>query len=72
MDRPVLAEDVGVRRLGGPVRDDVVARAVGERCHVLAVHRHHGPEGSVGVARGDAGLGEPAYVPGVRRGVHHV
>lgn len=66
-ESPALAEDVGVHRLGGPVRGVVVAQAVEERGHVLAHHLGHGAEGAVGVARGDVGLGEPACVPGVGR-----
>lgn len=72
MDRPVLAEDVGVCSLGGPVRDDANAQAVEERGHVLASYLCHGVEGAVSVARGDAGLGDTAYVPGVGCDVHYV
>lgn len=67
LESPVLSEDLGVRRLGGPVRGDVVVQAVEERGRVLANRLGHGPEGAVGVARGESGLGEPACVPGVGR-----
>lgn len=54
------------------MRDDVNAQAVEERGHVLASYLCHGVEGAVSVARGDAGLGDTAYVPGVGCDVHYV
>lgn len=66
-ESPALAEDVGVRRLGGSVRGVVVAQAVEERGHVLAHHLGHGAEGAVGVASGDACGGESPDLGGVGR-----